>query len=78
VPHNLPAMKNRVVSGPVTIKQIWQCCRRDNVGRDGAEKDFRKVGDCIQRLGLDDLHFYLRWPAAMPSLRRLRWLPENG
>ena len=26
VPHNLPGHEKTLVSGPVTIKQIWQCC----------------------------------------------------
>jgi len=60
-PHNLPGHEKSLVSGPVTIKQIWQCCIASMSVVMVRKSIFNKVGGLHPRIwGLDDLHFYLR------------------
>jgi len=61
VSHNMPGREKTLVSGPVTIKQIWQCCVASMSVVMIRKKIFDKVGGLHPKIwGLDDLHFYLR------------------
>jgi glycosyltransferase involved in cell wall biosynthesis len=61
VPHNMPGQEKSLVSGPVTIKQIWQCCVASMSVVMVRKKSFEKLGGLHPKIwGLDDLHFYLR------------------
>jgi glycosyltransferase involved in cell wall biosynthesis len=75
VPHNLPGHEKTLVSGPVTIKQIWQCCVASMSVVMVRKKIFDKVGGLHPKIwGLDDLHFYLR----LASRYAVRFVDYDG
>jgi hypothetical protein len=75
VPHNLPGHEKSLVSGPVTIKQIWQCCVASMSVVMMRKGVFEKVGGLHPKIwGLDDLHFYLR----LASRYAVRFVDYDG
>lgn len=75
VPHNLPGHEKSLVSGPVTIKQIWQCCVATMSVVMVRKRIFEKIGGLHPKIwGLDDLHFYLR----LASRYTVRFVDYDG
>lgn len=73
--HNMPGHKKTLVSGPVTIKQIWQCCVASMSVVMVRKEIFDKVGGLHPKIwGLDDLHFYLR----LASHHSVRFVDYDG
>lgn len=75
VPHHLPDHKKSLVSGPVTIKQIWQCCVASMSVVMVRKSIFDTLGGLHPKIwGLDDLHFYLR----LASRYTVRFVDYDG
>ena len=75
VPHYTPGDQKTVVSGPVTIKQIWQCCIASMSVVMVQKGVFDKLGGLHPKIwGLDDLHFYLR----LASRYTVRFIDYDG
>jgi len=75
VPHNVPGHEKSLRSGPVTIKQIWQCCVASMSVVMVRKTIFEKVGGLHPKIwGLDDLHFYLR----LASRYAVRFVDYDG
>jgi glycosyltransferase involved in cell wall biosynthesis len=75
VPHNTRGHEKTLVSGPVTIKQIWQCCVASMSVVMVRKKIFDQLGGFHPKIwGLDDLHFYLR----LASQHSVRFVDYDG
>jgi len=75
VPHNLPGHEKTLVGGPVTIKQVWQCCVASMSVVMVRKRIFDKLGGLHPKIwGLDDLHFYLR----LASQYTVRFVDYDG
>jgi glycosyltransferase involved in cell wall biosynthesis len=74
-PRHTPNHEKELVSGPVTIRQIWQCCVASMSVVMVRKTIFDKLGGLHPKIwGLDDLHFYLR----LASQYIVRFADYNG
>ena len=74
-PRHTPAHEKELVSGPVSIRQIWQCCVESMSVVMVRKAIFDKLGGLHPKIwGLDDLHFYLR----LASQYIVRFADYNG
>jgi glycosyltransferase involved in cell wall biosynthesis len=74
-PRRTPDQEKELVSGPVSIRQIWQCCVASMSVVMVRKAIFDKLGGLHPKIwGLDDLHFYLR----LASRYIVRFTDYNG
>ena len=74
-PRHTPDHEKELVSGPVSIRQIWQCCVASMSVVMVRKTIFDKLGGLHPKIwGLDDLHFYLR----LASQYIVRFADYNG
>jgi glycosyltransferase involved in cell wall biosynthesis len=81
-PRRTPDQEKELVSGPVSIRQIWQCCVASMSVVMVRKAIFDKLGGLHPKIwGLDDLHFYLKCledlrahhPEVVRAIGRLRY-----
>lgn len=75
VPHNMAGREKALAGGPVTIKQIWQCCVASMSVVMVRKRIFDKVSGLHPKIWrLEDLHFYLR----LSSQYKVRFVDYDG